>query len=351
MPSTQRSSSSASACRRAESRRPVRRAPSLIASNASATASRRASIGISAPGEAVRIAGAVPALVVVEYVRQAPAGALGDGLRAGRAGNVDVLLICASSLAVSAAGLATARPRGLGDLAEVVERRAEPELRRAAAPRQPSRRARPSAIDGRPAPTCPRGYGSRASSAAERTRAVIPRWPTVPERARFPSSPVGQRRRVRFAVKVGVPRETAPGERRVALVPDAVRGSPAGRGRGRARRGRRRRLPDEAYEDAGAASSSAASWGADAVVKVGRPSADEVAALARGRVLIGFLQPLTDPEGIERLAARGVVAFAMESIPRITRAQSMDALSSQARSPATRRRCSPPSGCRGSSRC
>ena len=47
-------------------------------------------------------------------------------------------------------------------------------------------------------------------------------------------------------------------------------------------------------------------------------------------MLIGFLAPLTDPEGIERLAARGVVAFAMESIPRITRAQSMDALSSQA---------------------
>ena len=51
--------------------------------------------------------------------------------------------------------------------------------------------------------------------------------------------------------------------------------------------------------------------------------------LEPGTVLIGFLAPLTDPEGIERLAARGVVAFAMESIPRITRAQSMDALSSQ----------------------
>ena len=67
-----------------------------------------------------------------------------------------------------------------------------------------------------------------------------------------------------------------------------------------------------------------------AVVRVGRPSADEVAELAPGTVLIGFLAPLSDPEGIERLAARGVVAFAMESIPRITRAQAMDALSSQA---------------------
>ena len=65
-------------------------------------------------------------------------------------------------------------------------------------------------------------------------------------------------------------------------------------------------------------------------MRVGRPSADEIAGLAPGTVLIAFLSPLSDPAGIERLAARGVVAFAMESIPRITRAQSMDALSSQA---------------------
>ena len=69
--------------------------------------------------------------------------------------------------------------------------------------------------------------------------------------------------------------------------------------------------------------------GAAAVVRVAPPSADEVAALAPGTVLIGFLNPLGDPAGIERLSARGVIAFAMESIPRITRAQSMDALSSQ----------------------
>src|SRR5437588_6862429 len=61
-----------------------------------------------------------------------------------------------------------------------------------------------------------------------------------------------------------------------------------------------------------------------------KPSADEVEALREGSLLVAFLQPLTDPEGIERLAARGVTAFAMESIPRITRAQPMDALSSQA---------------------
>jgi NAD(P) transhydrogenase subunit alpha len=71
-------------------------------------------------------------------------------------------------------------------------------------------------------------------------------------------------------------------------------------------------------------------WAADLVAKVRKPGDDEVGKLREGQVLIGFLQPLTDQEGVERLAARGVTAFAMEAIPRITRAQSMDALSSQA---------------------
>jgi NAD(P) transhydrogenase subunit alpha len=63
---------------------------------------------------------------------------------------------------------------------------------------------------------------------------------------------------------------------------------------------------------------------------VARPSGAEAAKLRSGQILIAFLQPLTDAAGIERLAAAGVVAFAMESIPRTTRAQAMDALSSQA---------------------
>jgi NAD(P) transhydrogenase subunit alpha len=132
-------------------------------------------------------------------------------------------------------------------------------------------------------------------------------------------------------MRIGVPRETAPGERRVALVPEVVgKLVPAGfdvvvqRGAGEAAS-----FPDAAYEDAGAR--LADDWAdADAVVKVQKPSEDEAGRLREGQVLIGFLQPLTDAEGIERLAARGVVAFAMESIPRITRAQPMDALSSQA---------------------
>jgi H+-translocating NAD(P) transhydrogenase subunit alpha len=117
----------------------------------------------------------------------------------------------------------------------------------------------------------------------------------------------------------------------VALVPDAVsRLASAGfdvvieRGAGAAAS-----FPDDAYEAAGAVVSEVA-WEADAVVKVRKPNAEESQRLRSGEVLIGFLEPLTDRAGIERLAERGVHAFAMESIPRTTRAQAMDALSSQA---------------------
>jgi NAD(P) transhydrogenase subunit alpha len=88
-------------------------------------------------------------------------------------------------------------------------------------------------------------------------------------------------------------------------------------------------FPDDSYREAGATVSDGV-WDADAVAKVRKPSADEVARLRSGQVLIGFLEPLTDADGIERLAGRDVYGFAMESIPRITRAQPMDALSSQA---------------------
>ena len=129
-----------------------------------------------------------------------------------------------------------------------------------------------------------------------------------------------------------MPKERAAGERRVALVPElAGRLVTSGfevlveRGAGEAAS-----FPDAAYEEAGARIVDDVYGEADAVAKVQSPSEDEVARLREGQVLVGFLQPLTDPEGIARLAARGVTAFAMESIPRITRAQPMDALSSQA---------------------
>jgi proton-translocating NAD(P)+ transhydrogenase subunit alpha len=134
-------------------------------------------------------------------------------------------------------------------------------------------------------------------------------------------------------MRVAVPRETAPGERRVALVPDTVsKLSTAGfeiaieHGAGEAAGFR-----DDDYAKAGATlASSALLANVDGVVKVAKPSPAEVAAMTPGAVLVGFLEPLTDADGIARLRERGVLAFAMESIPRITRAQSMDALSSQA---------------------
>jgi proton-translocating NAD(P)+ transhydrogenase subunit alpha len=131
-------------------------------------------------------------------------------------------------------------------------------------------------------------------------------------------------------MRVGVPRESTLGERRVALVPETA-GKLAAAGfevvveRGA---GADASFPDEAYTGAGATLGDP--WEAELVAKVGKPSQDEVAKLHEGELLIGFLDPLGDRQGVEALAARGVVAFAMESIPRITRAQPMDALSSQA---------------------
>jgi H+-translocating NAD(P) transhydrogenase subunit alpha len=131
-------------------------------------------------------------------------------------------------------------------------------------------------------------------------------------------------------MRVGIPRETAQGERRVALVPESVGKLAAGgfelvveSGAGAAAS-----FPDNAYTDAGATVGDP--WSADGVAKVRKPSAGELDRLGSGQLLIGFLEPLSDPAGIEALAAHGVTAFAMESIPRITRAQPMDALSSQA---------------------
>ena len=133
-------------------------------------------------------------------------------------------------------------------------------------------------------------------------------------------------------MKVGVPRETVPGERRVALVPDAVSKltkagtevvveSGAGTGSGH---------DDEAYRTAGATVADRdAVFGADLVVKVQKPSADEIALLRDGAALIATIQPLTNPDAVRALAGKRTTAFSMDAIPRVTRAQSMDSLSSQ----------------------
>jgi NAD(P) transhydrogenase subunit alpha len=132
-------------------------------------------------------------------------------------------------------------------------------------------------------------------------------------------------------MKVGVPKETAP-ERRVALVPDVVSRLVASgfdvvveRGAGEAAA-----FPDADYAEAGATVEAAVIGSAEAIAMVNKPSAAQITELRKGDVLIAFLQPLTDADGIAALKHQGVVAFAMESIPRITRAQPMDALSSQA---------------------
>jgi len=137
-------------------------------------------------------------------------------------------------------------------------------------------------------------------------------------------------------MRIGVPKETADGERRVALVPEVVRKFSGGDGglevvveRGA---GAGALIPDVQYEEAGArmGDDSAAPFEADVVVKVASPTPDEIGRLRSDGVLIGFLQPLTAGEAIRAIAQTGVTSFAMEAIPRISRAQSMDALSSQA---------------------
>jgi proton-translocating NAD(P)+ transhydrogenase subunit alpha len=141
-------------------------------------------------------------------------------------------------------------------------------------------------------------------------------------------------------MQFGVPKETSEGERRVALVPDVVRKLAASAGEQDAPQnevlvergaGAGALIPDQQYEDAGArmAATPEEVFGAEIVVKVAPPNSEEVARLQSGTVLIGFLQPLTNGEGIRAIARTGATSFALESVPRISRAQSMDALSSQ----------------------
>jgi H+-translocating NAD(P) transhydrogenase subunit alpha len=135
-------------------------------------------------------------------------------------------------------------------------------------------------------------------------------------------------------MRIGVPKETAAGERRVALVPEVVR-KLTGQGheviveRGA---GGGALIPDEQFEEAGAKLSDSLDevYGADVVVKVAAPNSEEAGRLNSSGVLIAFLQPLTNADGIKAIAESGITSFALEAVPRISRAQSMDALSSQA---------------------
>ncbi len=134
-------------------------------------------------------------------------------------------------------------------------------------------------------------------------------------------------------MRLAVPRETAPGEHRVALAPDSVgRLVKAGHEvRIQAGAGERAGFPDSAYADFGATVSDAASLyeGAALACRVQPPSSDEVAALPTGITLLALLSPARNGPLLAQLAARNVTALALELVPRITRAQSMDVLSSQ----------------------
>jgi NAD(P) transhydrogenase subunit alpha len=136
-------------------------------------------------------------------------------------------------------------------------------------------------------------------------------------------------------MKVGVARETAPGERRVALVPEALGKLTAagleilvesGAGDGSL-------IPDAAYAEAGATVVSTTDLYAqsDAILRVQKPSPEEAGKLRSGQVVVGLLSPLLDPALMGTLASKGVTAVSLDAIPRtLSRAQTMDALSSQA---------------------
>ncbi len=140
-------------------------------------------------------------------------------------------------------------------------------------------------------------------------------------------------------MRIGVPKETTDGERRVALVPEVVSKLTRASGEDSSREGGIQivvqrgagagaLIGDEAFAEAGAELVDEAPFDCDVVVKVAAPDADEIARLGSETTLIGFLGPLTNGEGVRALASAGVTSFAMEAIPRISRAQSMDALSS-----------------------
>ncbi|MBV9422027.1 MAG: NAD(P)(+) transhydrogenase (Re/Si-specific) subunit alpha, partial [Solirubrobacterales bacterium] len=135
-------------------------------------------------------------------------------------------------------------------------------------------------------------------------------------------------------MRIGVPKESAEGERRVALVPEVAKKLTSGglevvvqRGAGAGAL-----IPDSQYEEAGASLNDDPDtvYGSDVVVKVAAPAGDEIERLHSETVLIGFLGPLSNADGVRAIAQTGATSFAMEAIPRISRAQSMDALSSQA---------------------
>ena len=135
-----------------------------------------------------------------------------------------------------------------------------------------------------------------------------------------------------MAVNIGVARESVAGERRVALTPETCKKLVAAGATVRIEPGigDGAYFPDQAYLDAGAHVTAHPREGADIVLCVQPPSAASIGSLKSGAVLVGSLQPQADAARGEAITARGIVAFPLEKLPRTTRAQAMDVLSSQA---------------------
>ena len=134
-------------------------------------------------------------------------------------------------------------------------------------------------------------------------------------------------------MRIGVPKESRPGETRVAATPKTV-GQLIGLGYEvvvEAGAGQRSSFSDVAFQEAGAAvGGTDEAWDSDVVIKVNAPADNEIARLRPGAVLACLLAPALNPELVDRLAAQGVTALAMDAVPRISRAQALDVLSSMA---------------------
>jgi NAD(P) transhydrogenase subunit alpha len=136
-------------------------------------------------------------------------------------------------------------------------------------------------------------------------------------------------------MKIFVPKETAPGETRVPLIPVSVKKLTDAGAEVEVEKGLAATLniPDGDYEKAGAKIASdrkGALGGADMVLRLNKPPVDEISALKKGGIHVSYLDPFNDHEIVKKLASAGVTAICMEMIPRTTLAQKMDALSSQA---------------------
>src|SRR3954452_22878471 len=178
-----------------------------------------------------------------------------------------------------------------------------------------------------------RGCRLESINSGTRTGPLRSQQPTPPSRPGSTLARFRRTSRTESEVRIGVIRESKPGETRVAATPHTVEQLRAlgydvivETGAGAAAD-----FPDAAYERAGATIGSTDEvWAADVVFEVNSPSTEEIARMHDGATLVGLLGPALNPELVEELAGRPITALAMDAVPRISRAQSLDVLSSMA---------------------